>query len=58
MSSSNNFSVNNSLTVSGNTILGSDATSTLIVNSLQTLNNGLDNQRQHRSKFRNIKHNK
>ena len=35
-----NLSVGNSLTVVGNTILGADSTSTLIVNSPQTLNNG------------------
>jgi len=40
ITSSNNLAVSNSLTVSGNTILGSDNTKTLIVNSLQTFNNG------------------
>ena len=40
ITSSNNLSVNNSLTVSGKTILGNDNSSTLIVNSIQTFNNG------------------
>jgi len=40
ITTANNLSVNNSLTVNSNTVLGSDDTSTLIVNSHQTLNNG------------------
>ena len=38
ITSFNNLAVNNSLTVNGNTILGSDSTSTLIVNSKLTFN--------------------
>ena len=36
-----NLSVSNSATILGNTILGTDNTSTLIVNSVSTYNNGL-----------------
>ena len=38
ITSSNNFAVNNSLTVSNNTVLGADTTSTLIINSKPTFN--------------------
>jgi len=41
ITSSNNLSVNNSLTVNGNTVLGSHLTSTLLINATSTIYNGL-----------------
>jgi hypothetical protein len=41
ITSSNNLAVNNSLTVSGNTILGTNATSTLICNATASIINGM-----------------
>ena len=41
ITSSNDLAVNNSLTVTGNTILGSHATSTLLINATSTIYNGL-----------------
>jgi len=41
ITSSNNLAVNNSLTVNGNSIFGSDSTDTVIINGTSTINNGL-----------------